>query len=382
MKHKLLKIGMPALIMLNACQSSASIQAITAPQRSTPTADDFANVTQALIDIKCRLKVPIGVYEACLEIVVKELPQMDAVKRDYFGENYDPAAWRACMQRGNEESNYYENAQCNKYILRRLDDEIAKPKIEMPEIKWPRSSAIPAATKGMSNREYFRSLCENEAGELIYRSVENVSGVLQMKPTFYPTDLEFSDRYVLEDPYSITRENTSDPWESYVQPVLGRYDFFDVWSITVKKYTSAHLTNENLDFSNPNARFVHFFRDSNAHPGRKKHSYYEDESVETPDLVNAKFIDQTNAIYGYTWRGIGGAKLREYGIAGGDQAVVDLRTGEVLAIRRGFLFSDLSTRGLSVWWLGASNCSKELATRTSEFVKKVLKPTHPAGSIH
>jgi hypothetical protein len=387
MKHLSLRFSVPILLLLSACRSVPEYQENPLNPRPIPTKEEVAAVKQSLVDDKCRRSNSRREYEACLIVATQQMPAIDRAKREYFGERYDPKTWYACMQEGGDHG-YFKNDNCDVYQLRRLDDNIAKPKIDMPEIKWPRSTELPAPSRGMSKREYFDFLCKSEAGETIYKTVENVPGLLQIRPIFEPTDLEYSDRYVLEDPYSITRENKSEPWESYVQPVFGQYDFLEVWSSTVRNYTSVHRINKDIDFSQTQSHFVQFYRDPTAHPDRKKHSYVGGQSfqggqsIEVPDLVNAKLLDKTTAIYGYTWRGVDGAKLRELGIAAGDQAIVDLRTGDVLAMRRGFLFSDLTARGLSVWWLDASNCSKEAASRTSEFVKKVLKPIHPFGSIN
>jgi hypothetical protein len=53
--------------------------------------------------------------------------------------------------------------------------------------------------------------------------------------------------------------------------------------------------------------------------------------------VNREETDELRARYGFTWRGISRSMDRQLGIAGGEMLVVDLKTGEVLAMRRGFL---------------------------------------------
>jgi hypothetical protein len=230
----------------------------------------------------------------------------------------------------------------------------------------------------MNNREYFDFLCKIEAGETIYKTVENVSGVFQMRPAFEPTDFQYSDRYVLEDPYSVTRENTLDPWESFVQPFLGRYDFLETWVSAIKDNPFVHNVNDKIDFKKIDSQFVRFYRDINAHPNSKDNVYVNRKPIPNPKIVNGMPVNEINAHYGYTWRGLGGANLREQGIAGGEQIVVDLMNGEVLALRRSFVFSDLSARGRSVWWMGAVHCSKQLTAPTDAFVKRVLRPIHPA----
>ena len=96
--------------------------------------------------------------------------------------------------------------------------------------------------------------------------------------------------------------------------------------------------------------------------------------MQVPYIVTAEQKNKIDAAYGYTWRGVGDAKLRERGIAGGEHVVVDLKTGDVLAWRRSFMYSDLRSSQVSSWWLGALHCNKEMTTPTALFIKKVLLP--------
>jgi hypothetical protein len=359
------------------CLSPSTSQYQPNPNRPKPTQDDIARVPAALVEEGCESAKSHLEYEACIAILYAQMPVLDQNKRDHFGERYDPKTWYACMQSGGDHR-YYRNPDCDVYGLRRLDEKISKPYIEMPEIKWPKSTILPPPTWGISNYDYFKMLCEKEAGEVIYRTVDNVDGLFQIRPTFYPTDRELSDRYVLEDPYSLMKDSPSGPWDSYVQPNFGEYQFLLTWSEALKdKALELKNVDVKMKVSNLKTRYVLFYRDSNAHPG-KTHQTAElappRRFVSVPYIVAAKEVDENKARYGYTWRGIGDHKLREHGIAGGEQAVVDLKTGEVLAYRRSFLFSDLRTSGQSVWWMGAGHCSKHLTRDTHMFVKDVLRP--------
>ena len=53
----------------------------------------------------------------------------------------------------------------------------------------------------LSAKKYFEYLCDKEAGQFIYRTVEGVDSVFQMRPRLIATDLELADRYVMPDPY-------------------------------------------------------------------------------------------------------------------------------------------------------------------------------------
>ncbi|MBC3880743.1 hypothetical protein H8K35_02520 [Undibacterium sp. LX40W] len=376
MKIKTVWVSTIALA-LAACQTTSTPQYPPNPNRPKPTAQDIAQVPDALVEDRCESSRNNLQYQACIAILYLRMPVLDQNRRDHFGEKYDRETWYACMQSGGDHR-YFRNPDCDVYGLRRWDEKISKPYIDMPEIKWPKSTVLPPPSWGMSNYDYFRMLCEKEAGEVIYRTTENVEGVFQMRPTFYPTDREYSDRYVLEDPYSITRESLSVPWEAFLQPNLGEYNFLLIWSAAIKdKVLSAKKVNEQIDFTNLTSTYVLFYRDENAHPGKMYNTFDPTRKgawTNVPYLVTAMLTNQINAKFGYTWRGIGDAKLREKGIAGGEQIVVDLRTGEVLAWRRSFMYSDLRSSEVSSWWMGAVHCNKEMTMPTAWFLKKVLKP--------
>lgn len=366
-------------LALAACQTMSTPQYPSNPNRPKPTAQDIAQVPDVLVEDRCESSRNNLQYQACIAILYSRMPVLDPSKRDHFGEKYDRETWYACMQSGGDQR-YYRNPDCDVYGLRRWDEKISKPYIDMPEVMWPKSTALPPPSWGMSNRDYFRMLCEKEAGEVIYRTVENVEGVFQMRPTFYPTDREFSDRYVLEDPYSITRDNTSSPWDSYVQPNFGRYNFLVIWSVALRdKALTLKSVDKKIDPLKLKTQYVLFYRDSAAHPGKTHQTadIKDRRFMQVPYIVAGREVSENVARYGYTWRGIGDRTLRERGIAGGEQAVVDLKTGEVLAYRRSFLFSDLRSPGLSVWWMGAGHCSKQLTRDTHMFVQDVLKPINP-----
>ena len=54
---------------------------------------------------------------------------------------------------------------------------------------------------GMTPEEYFDHLCKTEAGEFIYKTVENVEGLYMLRPRKEATDYELEHLYALEDPY-------------------------------------------------------------------------------------------------------------------------------------------------------------------------------------
>src|SRR5688572_1767292 len=69
-------------------------------------------------------------------------------------------------------------------------------------LKIPNPVAMDSGYKlGMTSQEYFDHLCRTEAGEFIYRTVENVEGLYMMRPHDDATDEKLQHLYALEDPY-------------------------------------------------------------------------------------------------------------------------------------------------------------------------------------
>jgi hypothetical protein len=87
-------------------------------------------------------------------------------------------------------------------------------------------------------------------------------------------------------------------------------------------------------------------------------------------------VKDPKSVYAFTWRGIMRPHDRESGIAGGELIILNVRTNEVLAVRRGYVRSGkaLETIG-GIWWLGAQACPPRPVTAMGALLHKVLKPT-------
>jgi hypothetical protein len=71
--------------------------------------------------------------------------------------------------------------------------------------------------------------------------------------------------------------------------------------------------------------------------------------------MQLEYKDKVSSRYGWTWRGIKRRLDREIGVAGGELAVVDLKSGEILALRRGFILA-AGKLGHPVGWGGGNAC--------------------------
>ncbi len=213
---------------------------------------------------------------------------------------------------------------------------------------------------GMTSQEYFDHLCKTEAGEFIYKTVENVEGLYMMRPRKEATDDELQHLYVLEDPYGHTTDESYLVQDTYVQPATGRYQFLEM---PLSKSLSAE------------ERYRRYYRDETAHPRRKYQTAINGQGVFVPYIVAESTVSDIKSRYGYTWRGISRPHDRELGIAGGELIVLDVKTSEILAIRRGYMRTGFVRNNLTgVWWMTGSSCPNRGTKLTFRFIQEVLKP--------
>lgn len=224
------------------------------------------------------------------------------------------------------------------------------------------SNPVPADSgykPGMTPQEYFDHLCKTEAGEFIYKTVENVEGFYMMRPLERVSDDQLSHLYTLEDPYDATDD--PHPQDYLVQPPFGQY-----------RYLELPRTKDEADNSQP---FVKYFRGSEK--DSKKDYVYMDgtRSHRVPYIVKKEGVSSLKSRYGYTWRGIPRPHDRELGIVGGELILLDMQTKEVLAVRRGFIRSGGVRNLTGIWWLGGQVCPVKKSLTASQFIQKVIKPT-------
>jgi hypothetical protein len=199
---------------------------------------------------------------------------------------------------------------------------------------------------GMTSEQYFDHLCKTEAGEFIYKTVEQVDGIYMMRPRKEATDYELSHLYALEDPYGYVTEGSAETARELLVR-RGGYPF--------------------LEERSPAAISASAYRRYVAKYVNNKKTLLEEATT----VVKSRF--------GYIWRGIARPHDRELGIAGGELIVLDTQNNEVLAVRRGFIRSgDVRNNLTGVWWLGGHACPKGKKGRidfyTFDLLREVLKP--------
>lgn len=213
---------------------------------------------------------------------------------------------------------------------------------------------------GMTPEQYFAHLCKTEAGEFIYKTVENVEGLYLMRPREQVNDDKLQHLYALEDPFGEVDLAASRPEDYFVQPPYGRYQFLEL----------------PVNTGSDKPTYMLYLR-GDPRNSKKQFDFMKDNHSErVPYIVESKQVSKLRSRYGFSWRGIKRPNDRELGIVGGELIVLDLQTNEVLAVRRGYVRSgDVKNNLTGVWWLGGHVCPQHSHNTVymSEFISKVLK---------
>lgn len=257
-----------------------------------------------------------------------------------YGQLYDPAKYEACRQKTPGDS------RCRKFILKRNENPELWPYPDVPPMKWPDPPKGSVYRPGMTGVEYWRALCKAEAGEFIYKTVENVDGIYQIRPRRHETDYALMDPYVVEDPYGHTiGEEEEDIVFTYVAPRekwlpdRPRYSYFETAPIKDTAEFPYNRFHESFFVAAPTgSRFQRYF-------GFDEKSFHSMHMSWTATLKSE---------IGVVWRGIRREMDRELGVAGGELAVVELKSNELLALRRGFIVSPKRSDGGIAWTSGAA----------------------------
>jgi len=208
---------------------------------------------------------------------------------------------------------------------------------------------------GEAAQAYFDYKCENYAGEFIYRTVENVEGLFQMRPRD-PRDYFDRLRYddIPEDPFGHTNSGAQSPWSMFVRPPKRNFQYLE--SIMGP-----------FSGEQPTRRYK-IFVEKPISTGEKYWVYRKESDSEYGSLYSAKQSSTLESKYGFTWQEVRSRWDRFFGVWGGELIVKELATNEVLGTRRGyFLYPDYSKK--------AGICPKDKHDSiTYYFVSKVLIP--------
>lgn len=237
-------------------------------------------------------------------------------------------------------------------------------------IKLPEEGDKHVWRDGMTPNQYFDALCKQEAGEFIYKTVESVDGIVQLRPREHATDQMFSHLYAMEDPYGHTNLEADSPWILFINPPWRNYAFLET---TRKPPKDFHITERGDAIvigngSQPYWRYFGYHGGFRPPPG-------DNRLAQETIPMKAENISINETAYGYTWRAAIRPHDRENGIAGSELIVLDLKTNEVLGVLRGYARTIPSTQFPGVWW-GSGMCPKKQGDDFAyQFISKILKPT-------
>jgi len=248
----------------------------------------------------------------------------------------------------------FQGDECERWRLKASNNPEFWPYPNVPPVKWPEPPKERVYKKGMEPFEYFQALCEAEAGEWIYKKVEDVKSIYMIRPRKEEKEVRIRERYGMEDPYGHGQGDEGD--EGYYSLIGAEY--YSHLSTPKYRFVEAPIVPLNIhrtrlkyfhpSMTAPIPDRAHFRRFTYAPEGRGGH--YGMSTV-------ISYSAELESRYGYVWRDIRRPYDREMGVAGGELIVVDLQTNEILGLRRGFIFgSRLKTGG--IWWLTGRVCPR------------------------
>lgn len=229
--------------------------------------------------------------------------------------------------------------------------------------------------------QYFNHLCDNEAGEWIFRRAENVEGLYFARPQGMPGGGMMTDPYGPEAPWvqrmpGVVDDNAERQGTMFVSPPYLMFRFVEqprrylnwmnrpvVWQAHIKE---------------PYIRLFGYTTQPDMNPDGTPA-----QSRRPKDPMQVIGISKPSARYAYSWRGLLREKDREHGIAGGELIIYERESTEVIAVRRNFLISSKNPRGpeKTMWEVGAT-CPKVRGDMTAELRKlavDVLRTTEPSN---
>lgn len=356
-------VAIPLLSTVLVVAAAATAQTPAAQPKFPPEGWARLAAIEAQVNecLKAASKSPREGME-CKFAQANELPPLDRKNREWFGEFYDRAKYRKCLDTVGQAT----NVACEYLRLMRVPEPEYWPYPDVPRPKWPEAPNPAAYKRGMSSKQYFEALCKAEAGEFIYTTVNEVEGVYQIRPRKQVSEALY-DRFVMEDPYGYTDWEAEAPEEIFVRGRRAQYRFFEAPARLGQRRNESRYDASMLKAPPPEALV-------------ERYSGFDGSDWKT---FKKEFDVKPRSRYGFTWRGIKRERDREMGIAGGELIVVDLGTGEILGVRRGFALSGTARNRSGFNWETAQVCPKlrkytdgsdKFGDFSYWFISKVLRP--------
>jgi hypothetical protein len=247
-----------------------------------------------------------------------------------------------------------------------------------------------------SAQAMFDARCKT-SGEKIYRTVDNVEGVYLMK--LRPGPVNHGDQFRMDDPYgrdyveeayimsflrgfyvaNVRLPENAENMRSFLPREYLFVEAIDPKDGNVYRYTGSRKVVRRMDSNAPNVK-IDLQRDPNFDLNIYRY------------VLERTVVSKASAEYGVTYEDISTRQDRENWIAGSSLKVLDMRTGEVIAERIGYMMDwahGSTAGGRSQWLFAANNACPEFTMfgytnprrassyqtgQTQRFVQKVLRP--------
>jgi len=244
----------------------------------------------------------------------------------------------------------FKGDECDRWRVKDVAMPEYWPFPEVPAMKWPDAPKERVYKKGMKRSEYFDALCKSEAGEFIYKRVE-ADSIYQIRPRKLKrgngrTVREPDPRYADEDWHSDYDDSGYRMAGNLLRPRTSQL------GLSNERSRGAYLR-----YETPVSPITRIPENAdgdwrelrNVIPGPRdlirRYEAVPSSKVNRPHDITLQFSQLPESRYGYTWRGIRRPYDREHGLSGTEVAVVDLKTNEVLALKRGFVLAAIHDVG-------------------------------------
>jgi len=240
----------------------------------------------------------------------------------------------------------FKPSECERWRVNAAENPEYWPYPAVPALKWPEAPKERVYKRGMNREQYFDALCAAEAGEFMSRKVEGVEGIYMIRPRKHESGPTQRDRYAKEDPYGSIQGDAGD---DVPYMFLGRIEYAAEGGTPSYRYIETPALPVDVHRSLRDTYHPGLFEPVS--PDRPYRVYRWEENAPSSRLHNGAvtYASKPSSRFGYTWRGIRRPYDREFGIAGGELAVVDLTTNEILGLRRGFALAHKHSWGQIDW---------------------------------
>lgn len=267
-----------------------------------------------------------------------------AMQREFETLVGDPARYEACYAKS------FAGDECDPWRLKAQANPEYWPHPNVAPIKWPDAPKERVYKPGMSRIEYFEALCNAEAGEFISKTVK-AEGIYMIRPRMEEAEDQIKSRYGIEDPYG---HGQGDVWNRNAPAILiGPAEHHKLSTPNFRSVQTPQIR-VNIPPTSHEHYDASLFVESKPN---EKYREFTQESESTLKSMKSRHMEALTSDFGFTWRGIRRPYDRELGIAGGEVVVVDLRTNEVLGLRRGFILGNRLVGG-GMWWLTGTVCPR------------------------